>query len=88
MGSAYRFGGLGKILGPVVLSFFAGSANIVTPQATTGAIIPAFTFLALMAIGAGVLYLFGLETRGKTIEEINSMLSCGDVKEMGWSHGA
>ena len=88
MGSAYGFGGLGKILGPVVLSFFAGSANIVTPQATTDAVIPAFTFLALMAIGAGVLYLFGFETKGKTIEQINSMLGCGDVKEMGWSHGA
>lgn len=75
MGSAYGFGGLGKILGPVALSFFAGSANIVTPKATTDAIIPAFTFLALMAMGAGVLYLFGFETRGKSIEQIDSMVT-------------
>jgi putative MFS transporter len=88
MGSAYGFGGLGKILGPVALSFFAGSANIVSPKATTDAIIPAFTFLALMAIGAGVLYHFGFETKGKTIEQIDSLVTGSDLKKMGWSHGA
>ena len=75
MGSAYGFGGIGKILGPVMLALFAGSSNVVTPKATMDAILPAFTFLALLSIGAGVLYLFGIETKGKTIEEIESMLT-------------
>jgi putative MFS transporter len=87
MGSAYGFGGLGKIVGPIALSFFAGSANIVTPKATTDAILPAFTFLALLAIGAGVLYLYGFETKGKSIEQIDSILMGRDSKEMGFSHG-
>ena len=87
MGSAYGFGGIGKILGPIVLAFFAGSSNMVTPKATTDAIIPAFTFLALLAIGAGVLYLFGFETRGKSIEQIDTMLTGEEAKKMGWSHG-
>jgi putative MFS transporter len=87
MGSAYGFGGIGKILGPIVLAFFAGSGNMVTPKATTDAIIPAFTFLALLAIGAGVLYLFGIETRGKSIEQIDTMLTGEEAKKVGWSHG-
>ncbi len=74
MGSAYGFGGLGKILGPAALALFAGSSDIVSPKATMDAIIPAFTFLALMARGSGVLYLFGWETKGKTIEEIDCMV--------------
>lgn len=78
MGSAYGFGGIGKMLGPIALALFAGSSNIVSPKATIDAIIPAFTFLGLMAVGAGVLYLFGMETKGKTIEEIDTM-----VKEQG-----
>jgi len=83
MGSAYGFGGIGKILGPVMLAFFAGSSNIVTPKATMDAIYPAFTFLALLSIGAGVLYLFGIETKGKTIEEIDCLVTGGLQKKMG-----
>ena len=74
MGSAYGFGGIGKILGPIMLAFFAGSGNIVTPKATMAAIFPAFISLALLSVGAGLVFLFGIETRGKTIEEIDSMV--------------
>ena len=80
MGSAYGFGGIGKMLGPIVLALFAGSSNIVSPKATIDAIIPAFTFLCLMAIGAGILYLYGIETRGKTIEEIDSLVKTQDKR--------
>lgn len=78
MGSAYGFGGIGKILGPIVLALIAGTSNIVTPKATIDAIIPAFTFLGLMSMGAGVLYLFGIETKGKTIEEIDLIITGKD----------
>jgi MFS transporter, putative metabolite:H+ symporter len=34
MGSAYGFGGLGKIIGPLGLALIVGSSNVVTPQAS------------------------------------------------------
>lgn len=75
MGSAYGFGGFGKIIGPIALAFFAGSSNIVSPKATIDAIVPAFIFLGIWALITGVTYLFGLETRKKSIEEIDRMLA-------------
>jgi putative MFS transporter len=75
MGSAYGFGGVGKILGPMALAIFAGSSDIVSPKATIDAIFPAFTFLSIVFIGMGVLFLFGIETKGKTIEQIDAMVT-------------
>lgn len=77
MGSAYGFGGLGKIIGPIALAFFAGSSNIVSPKATIDAIIPAFIFMGSFALLTGITYLFGLETRKKSIEEIDTILKGG-----------
>jgi putative MFS transporter len=71
MGSAYGFGGLGKIFGPAALSLMAGSSNIVNPEATTAALTPAFIFLACFGVLAAVAYLLGFETKGKSIEEID-----------------
>lgn len=81
MGSAYGFGGLGKIIGPVILAFFAGSSNIVSPKATMDAITPAFIFLGLWALVTGITFLFGFETRKKSIEEIDSMLQKSKVAQ-------
>ncbi|NPV74623.1 MAG: MFS transporter [Pelotomaculum sp.] len=77
MGSAYGFGGLGKIIGPIALAFFAGSSNIVSPKATIDAIVPAFTFMGAFALLTGITYLFGIETRKKSIEEIDAILQEG-----------
>ncbi len=74
MGSAYGFGGFGKIVGPIALAFFAGSSNVVSPKATIDAIIPAFIFLGTWALITGVTYLFGIETKRKSIEEIDMLL--------------
>lgn len=74
MGSAYGFGGLGKIIGPMALAFFAGSSNPVSPKPTIAAITPAFTFLAALIFIAGIIYLFAMETKGLSIEEIDSKL--------------
>lgn len=75
MGSAYGFGGLGKIIGPLGLALIAGSSNIVTPQASVAAIVPAFIYLAGWYVLAGVVYyFFGIETKGRSIESIDGEL--------------
>jgi putative MFS transporter len=48
--------GIGKILGPLVLAVIAGSGNLVTPKATTAAILPAFIVLAGCAVVVGLCF--------------------------------
>ena len=75
MGSAYGFGGLGKIIGPAGLALIAGSSNPVNPGASIAALTPGFIFLACFGVLAGLAYLvLGIETRGKSIEEIDDEL--------------
>ena len=75
MGSAYGFGGIGKIIGPLGLALVVGSSNVVKPEATIGAIQPAFLYLASWFVLSGAVYLFlGIETKGRSIEEIDRAL--------------
>jgi MFS transporter, putative metabolite:H+ symporter len=72
MGSAYGFGGIGKIIGPLGLALVVGSSNVVKPEATLDAIQPAFLYLASWFVLAGAVYYFlGIETKGRSIEEID-----------------
>jgi MFS transporter, putative metabolite:H+ symporter len=76
MGSAYGFGGLGKIIGPLGLALIIGSSNIVTPQASVAMIGPAFIYLAGWYLLAGIVYyFFGIETKGRSIEYIDGELA-------------
>jgi MFS transporter, putative metabolite:H+ symporter len=75
MGSAYGFGGIGKVIGPAGLALIAGSSDVVNPGATIDALAPGFIYLASFGILAGLAYLvLGIETRGKSIEEIDDEL--------------
>ena len=75
MGSAYGFGGIGKVIGPLGLALVVGSSNVVKPDATLDAIQPAFLYLAGWFALAGAVYLFlGIETKGRSIEQIDSDL--------------
>jgi putative MFS transporter len=75
MGSAYGFGGIGKVIGPLGLALVVGSSNVVKPDATLDAIQPAFLYLASWFALAGAVYFFlGMETKGRSIEEIDSHL--------------
>jgi putative MFS transporter len=75
MGSAYGFGGIGKLIGPAGLAWIIGSSNIINPQATLDAITPAFLYLAAWFAFSGVVYLvFGFETKGRSFEEIDAAL--------------
>jgi putative MFS transporter len=76
MGSAYGFGGLGKIIGPLGLALIVGSSNIVKPQASVSALTPAFLYLAAFCLMAGIVYgCFGIETKGRSFESINDQLT-------------
>jgi putative MFS transporter len=75
MGSAYGFGGLGKVIGPLGLALIVGSSNIITPKASVAALIPAYTYLAGWFALAGFVYiLFGMETKGHSLETIEQAL--------------
>jgi putative MFS transporter len=72
-GSAYGFGGIGKIVGPAALALISGAGNLVSPQATLGAIPGAFALLA----GGSVLVLFantvfGINTHRLTLEQLDA----------------
>ena len=75
MGAAYGFGGLGKIIGPLGLALIVGSANVVKPDVSLDAVVPAFTYLAAWFAMAGIVYFFfGIETRGRSLEELDAEL--------------
>lgn len=76
MGLGYGVGNLGKILGPLGLALIVGSSNYVNPTATVQAILPAFLYLAFWyALAACAFWMIASETRGRSIEEIDSALS-------------
>jgi MFS transporter, putative metabolite:H+ symporter len=81
MGSAYGFGGIGKIIGPLGLALIVGSSNVVKPEASVSMLIPAFVYLASWFAMAGIVYFFfGIETKGRSIEEIDGELAAPPIK--------
>lgn len=61
--------GIGKILGPLCLALIAGANNLVSPKATSGAVLPAFLFLAACGLAKGISFtLAGRETHGKPLD--------------------
>ena len=76
MGAAYGFGGIGKIIGPLGLALIVDSSNVAKPDASAAMIVPAFVYLATWYLLAGVVYFFfGIETKGRSIEEIDRELA-------------
>ena len=60
--------GVGKIVGPLSLALIAGSSNLVSPQATSNAVLPAYLFLAFCMLLVGLSFVFlGVETHGKAM---------------------
>jgi putative MFS transporter len=60
--------GVGKIVGPLSLALIAGSSNVVSPQATSDAVLPAYLFLAFYMLLVGMSFAFlGVETHGKAM---------------------
>ena len=75
MGSAYGFGGIGKIIGPLGLALIVGSSDVISPKASVAKIFPAFLYLAAWFVFAGIVYGFvGMETKGRSIQQISRAL--------------
>jgi MFS transporter, putative metabolite:H+ symporter len=76
MGVVYGVGNLGKFIGPAGLALIAGSDNYIKPAATMQALIPGMNYFAMWyVIGALAIWLIGIETRGRTIDEIDAEMS-------------
>lgn len=61
--------GIGEIVGPMSLALIAGTSNLLTPTATTAAILPGFLFLAGCGLASALAFLLiPIETRGRTLE--------------------
>lgn len=74
MGSAYGFGGIGKVLGPLGLALIVGTDVSLT---TSAAIQPptAFMYFSVWYLMLALAFVFfGIETRGRSIEEIDAAL--------------
>jgi putative MFS transporter len=76
MGLGYGVGNLGKIISPLGLALIVGGGNFFKPAASVSALVPAMYFLAFWAALAAVAFLIlGIETRGRSIEEIDASLT-------------
>jgi MFS transporter, putative metabolite:H+ symporter len=74
-GLVYGMSNLGKFIGPAGLAVIAGASNYVSPKATLAALVPGFNYFAIWYVLAAVAFLFiGIETRGRTIEELDAAL--------------
>jgi putative MFS transporter len=82
MGSAYGFGGLGKIIGPLGLALMIGASDVIKPQATLDAIVPGFLyFAAWMALCGCAFLFFGFETGRQSLTDIDAALRGGQTVE-------
>jgi MFS transporter, putative metabolite:H+ symporter len=78
MGSAYGFGGIGKIIGPLGLALIVGTSNMIEPKATLAAITPSFLYFAAWLVLCGMAFaLFGFETGRRSISAIDEELEQG-----------
>lgn len=68
VGLAQLVNGIGKIVGPLCLALIAGADNLVHPQATASAVMPAFMFLAGAGLLIGLAFTFlGVEPHGRAV---------------------
>jgi putative MFS transporter len=83
-GVCFAASGVGKITGPLGLGLIAGSTNLIMPQATVDAAIPAFTYFAgwFLLVSAAFLFI-GMETKGRTLEEIEAALDAPSPTPLG-----
>ncbi|HEX3994867.1 MAG TPA: MFS transporter [Acetobacteraceae bacterium] len=82
MGSAYGFGGLGKIIGPLGLALMIGASDVIKPQATVAAIVPGFLyFAAWMALCGCAFLFFGFETGRQSLTDIDAALQSAPAIE-------
>ena len=75
-GLVYGASNIGKFIGPAGLAVIAGASNYVNPHATVDAIVPGFNYFAVWFLLPVFVFLFiGIETKGRTIEELDAALT-------------
>ncbi|MCL2716311.1 MAG: MFS transporter [Alphaproteobacteria bacterium] len=74
MGAAYGFGGLGKTIGPLGLALIVGASASTAPAASVSYQAAFLFFAAWYVLSALSFVIFGIETRGRSIEEIEEQL--------------
>jgi putative MFS transporter len=75
-GLVYGCSNVAKFIGPAGLAVIAGASNYVAPKATLDALTPAFIYFAAWYLLAVIGFLFvGIETKGRTIEELDTALA-------------
>jgi len=75
MGFAYGFGGIGKVIGPLGLGLILGSNNLVKPEVEPTGFGPGFYYFAAWYLLCAVAFIFlGIETKGKSLEQLDREL--------------
>jgi len=58
------------VIGPLGLGLMLGSSNVLSPTASTDAVIPAFCYLAAWGLLTGIVFLFlAEETKGRDLTD-------------------
>jgi putative MFS transporter len=75
MGLAWAVSGIGRIVGPAGVALIAGTSDLVDPEATLGALKPAFLYLAAFSVLVGLGFaLVRLEPHGSDLETLSDEL--------------
>lgn len=76
LGLAWAFSGLGRIVGPLAVGTMAGTGDDpIEPAAALDAMLPAFAFLAVASLFAGLVFLaLKIEPHGRDLESLNDEL--------------
>jgi putative MFS transporter len=76
LGLSWAFSGFGRIIGPLVVGTIAAEgSDPIEPQAALDAMVPAFTFLAVSSLVAGLIFLLmKVEPHGRDLESLSDEL--------------
>ena len=75
MGLAWAMSGIGRIVGPLGVALIAGTGDLIEPEATLDAMLPAFLYLAAFSLLVGVAFLsVRLEPHGRDLETLSAEL--------------
>jgi putative MFS transporter len=76
MGAAWAMSGVGRIVGPLGVALIAGTGDLIEPEATTDAMLPAFLYLAAFSLVVGVAFVAStLEPHGQDLESVSAELA-------------
>jgi putative MFS transporter len=75
MGLAWAMSGIGRIVGPLGVALIAGTGDLIEPEATQDAMLPAFLYLAAFSLLVGAAFLsVRIEPHGRDLETLSAEL--------------